>query len=121
MFFVVDGGWTHWSLWETCDKPCGGGNRSRVRSCTHPPPTGGGADCEGPWNETLGCNTNPCPGMLTQQVSPKKPLVIDSRIYSLSIKSACFQQQLCFASILDYSLCAPKKIREVSITQEVPP
>ncbi|XP_028392974.1 uncharacterized protein LOC114517441 isoform X2 [Dendronephthya gigantea] len=57
----VDGGWSHWTMWETCGKPCGGGNSSRVRSCTHPPPTGGGDDCEGAWNETRGCNTNSCP------------------------------------------------------------
>ena len=61
-FLTVDGGWSHWTSWETCDKPCGGGNSSRVRACTHPPPTGGGDDCEGHWNETVGCNTRPCPG-----------------------------------------------------------
>ena len=67
-------------MWETCDKPCGGGNRSRVRSCTHPPPIGGGDDCEGPWNETLGCNTSPCPGVLSKVIDASLIHLFDNHI-----------------------------------------
>jgi len=36
--------WTQWSQWATC---CGGKQQSRMRTCTNPAPSNGGADCTG--------------------------------------------------------------------------
>lgn len=49
----VDGKWTTWS---ECSKACGGGTKSRT--CTNPAPANGGADCDGPKEES--CNTQAC-------------------------------------------------------------
>merc|ERR1711973_328044 len=43
----VDGGWSKWTVWTECSKTCGKGHRSRVRTCTNPPPSGGGRLCKG--------------------------------------------------------------------------
>jgi hypothetical protein len=51
---VVDGVWTDWN---SCNALCGTG--TQTRSCTNPPPSGGGADCSGPTVQT--CNTQSCP------------------------------------------------------------
>ncbi|XP_067022317.1 A disintegrin and metalloproteinase with thrombospondin motifs adt-1-like isoform X6 [Acropora muricata] len=57
----VDGGWASWKPWSTCPVTCGGGVQSRSRTCTKPPPTHGGEDCQGDGLMTRSCNENPCP------------------------------------------------------------
>jgi len=62
LFFpAVDGVWADWSHWS-CDVSCGTGTRTRTRSCTNPPPTHGGDDCQGPSQETSECTLIHCPG-----------------------------------------------------------
>ena len=60
-FFLTgeDGGWSSWSN-PPCDKTCGGGRRVRRRTCTNPPPSGDGADCQGSNTKSEPCNTQPC-------------------------------------------------------------
>ncbi|XP_074624581.1 SCO-spondin-like isoform X5 [Acropora palmata] len=57
----VDGGWASWKPWSTCPVTCGGGVQSRNRTCTKPPPTHGGEDCQGDGLMTRSCNESPCP------------------------------------------------------------
>ena len=67
-FFVVDGGYTEWSLWSSCTKSCGGGNQLRTRNCTQPLPLDGGLDCAdlgiGGDEESRQCNAMVCPGQI---------------------------------------------------------
>uniref|UniRef100_A0A8C9VHG3 Subcommissural organ spondin n=1 Tax=Scleropages formosus TaxID=113540 RepID=A0A8C9VHG3_SCLFO len=56
----VNGGWSRWSPWSVCDKPCGGGRSLRTRSCSNPPPKNGGQNCDGDKNQVKPCNTRPC-------------------------------------------------------------
>lgn len=48
--------WTPWADWSACTVSCGGGQRTRVRTCD---PTAG--DCPGKGNETEACNGQACP------------------------------------------------------------
>ncbi|XP_019553970.3 hemicentin-1 [Aedes albopictus] len=57
---VVDGGWTEWSPWSKCSKPCGTGVRSRKRSCTNPEPKNGGRQCKGENMEMEKCSLKSC-------------------------------------------------------------
>ncbi|XP_070177221.1 coadhesin-like isoform X1 [Littorina saxatilis] len=63
----VDGGWTDWAEQSrtACTKSCGTGNLTvtKVRTCTNPAPAHGGTSCSGSssMQETLSCNTQPCP------------------------------------------------------------
>ncbi|XP_078573393.1 von Willebrand factor D and EGF domain-containing protein-like [Branchiostoma floridae x Branchiostoma japonicum] len=58
----VDGGWTGWGTWSACSVTCGVGEQTRDRTCTNPEPANGGADCDGPTQETQACNTGvSCP------------------------------------------------------------
>ena len=60
--FLVDGQWGRFGSWSTCSQTCGGGIRTRQRSCDNPPPSNGGADCTGNAIRERECNTNACPG-----------------------------------------------------------
>ena len=62
--FVVDGNFTEWTPWTNCSQVCGGGNRSRDRTCTNPSPNHGGKKCIGESSETEKCNTHMCPSKI---------------------------------------------------------
>jgi len=56
----VNGGWTKFSPFTECSRKCGGGFKSRVRSCTNPAPAHGGLECVGSVQERVACNTHKC-------------------------------------------------------------
>lgn len=56
----VDGGFGAWSF-GPCSKACGGGVQTGTRICNAPPPSCGGADCQGPAVMEQTCNVEPCP------------------------------------------------------------
>ena len=55
----VDGGWSSWSV-GACDRTCGGGTRTKTRTCTNPAPVGSGSTCSGSFSETEACNQEGC-------------------------------------------------------------
>ncbi|KAH0516852.1 A disintegrin and metalloproteinase with thrombospondin motifs 14 [Microtus ochrogaster] len=57
-----DGGWSSWTKFGSCSRSCGGGVRSRSRSCDNPPPAYGGRPCSGSMFEYQICNSDDCPG-----------------------------------------------------------
>ena len=59
-FLAVNGGWSQWSSWTDCTVNCGGGTRTKTRSCTNPPPANGGKDCKGKESTTEKCNQGKC-------------------------------------------------------------
>lgn len=56
----IDGGWSAWSAWGSCSVSCGGGTKTRTRTCTNPAPAYGGANCAGSSSESTSCNTHSC-------------------------------------------------------------
>ncbi|XP_022080242.1 SCO-spondin-like isoform X2 [Acanthaster planci] len=66
----VDGAWSGWSNWTSCTKTCGGGTMFRNRTCTEPPPTHGGLDCEGTSGDAMACHTERCLDGAWTQWSP---------------------------------------------------
>ncbi|KAL0132032.1 hypothetical protein PUN28_000065 [Cardiocondyla obscurior] len=51
---VNENGWSEWSSWGLCDRPCGKGTQHRVRQCESPP-------CEsGLTTQSRVCNSHPC-------------------------------------------------------------
>ena len=69
-FITVNGVWGEFAEWTECPVSCGGGERSRVRTCDSPAPAHGGNDCtvDGSSNtEVERCNENPCPGIAIQE------------------------------------------------------
>ncbi|XP_020605697.1 mucin-like protein isoform X2 [Orbicella faveolata] len=59
----VNGGYTDWKPYGDCSKTCGGGVKTRKRTCTNPPPANGGKNCSrlGPDSSTSKCNNQECP------------------------------------------------------------
>lgn len=56
----VNGGWSEWGEFGECSVTCGYGRKQRSRTCTNPPPSGGGVDCSGSSTDTEACNNGPC-------------------------------------------------------------
>ncbi|CAC5383706.1 unnamed protein product [Mytilus coruscus] len=56
----VDGGWSTNDPWSVCTKTCGGGIKTKTRTCTNPSPSNGGTPCNGKAVQSQACNINPC-------------------------------------------------------------
>ncbi|XP_049270622.1 hemicentin-1 [Rhipicephalus sanguineus] len=57
----VNGGWGPWSEWSACSASCGGGTRTRRRSCDSPVPMRGGRQCQGEPEQEDFCHPEACP------------------------------------------------------------
>ncbi|XP_077999764.1 coadhesin-like [Glandiceps talaboti] len=57
----VHGGWTLWTAWSKCSKPCDAGLKDRIRTCTNPAAQYGGQLCTGLDQEKKICNAYHCP------------------------------------------------------------
>ena len=66
LYFAVNGGYSAWGPYSNCSKTCGGGVRTKTRTCTNPPPSNGGNDCSGlgTSSTTKACNIDACPSEL---------------------------------------------------------
>ena len=64
LLFPVDGRWSSWTAYGRCSRSCGGGIKSRQRSCNNPRPANGGRQCYGSSRESIRCNRQPCPGII---------------------------------------------------------
>ena len=56
--------WGNWGHWNPCTLSCGGGTRTRSRTCNNPEPLYGGLYCIGTDLQLDYCNSEPCPGEL---------------------------------------------------------
>ena len=69
----VDGGLSDWSAWGACSQSCGDAAiRSRERTCTNPPPAGGGRNCSGETFEIKLCKMKSC----HQEVATPTPILM---------------------------------------------
>ena len=57
---LVNGGWSQWTKWSLCDKPCNSGLGKRLRFCDSPKPKYDGEECTGESEEVRVCNTHAC-------------------------------------------------------------
>lgn len=60
--FLVNGEWAAYGQFGACTVACGGGTKTRSRVCNNPAPAHGGSDCAGSADDTVACNSAPCPG-----------------------------------------------------------
>ncbi|XP_060599401.1 uncharacterized protein LOC132753007 [Ruditapes philippinarum] len=56
----VDGNWSAWLQWSSCDVTCGYGSQSRSRTCTKPTPTANGIHCAGKVTDISACQLPEC-------------------------------------------------------------
>ena len=50
-----------WSRWSGCNKKCGKGQITRIRTCTNPKPENGGTVCNGDSVQQRSCYLKKCP------------------------------------------------------------
>ena len=59
-FSALDGGWSTWSPWSTCNQDC---VHHRRRNCNNPEPLSGGAFCNGLDHGVSTCTGDLCQGI----------------------------------------------------------
>ena len=59
--YLVDGEYLEWTAWTECTVTCGGGSISRIRECVG---VEGAGQCHGASEESIICNTDPCPSKI---------------------------------------------------------
>ena len=57
----VDGNWSAYGAYSKCSADCGGGTKTRKRTCSNQIPQHGGRNCVGDNKQTITCNTQHCP------------------------------------------------------------
>ena len=70
----VNGGWSAFGPWNVCSKTCDGGQQTRTRSCSNPPPWNGGTQCVGTSQETKSCSLEKCQGIYAVFAVSNSPL-----------------------------------------------
>lgn len=60
--YLVEGTWTLWSAWSTCDVTCDNGTQARLRMCYNPSISTEELACEGSLTDLRECQKDPCPG-----------------------------------------------------------
>ncbi|XP_033097890.1 uncharacterized protein LOC117101883 [Anneissia japonica] len=82
--------WNKWSNWNACTVTCGGGTRTRTRSCTLP------GLCKGLANGTKVCNTVQCPGSFAQgkwtnqsSMQADSDKAVDSKYWIRELDGSC--------------------------------
>ncbi|XP_060574668.1 coadhesin-like [Ruditapes philippinarum] len=55
-----NGGWSNWNTWSSCSVSCGGGVKTRSRSCSNPVPGIHGKPCVGDNMQVVTCNKEDC-------------------------------------------------------------
>jgi len=63
-YHEVDGRWSTWTSFGACSVTCGGGLRTKTRSCSYDPVAPVGRNCTGPALFSEECNANECPGKI---------------------------------------------------------
>ncbi|XP_052281410.1 ectin-like isoform X4 [Dreissena polymorpha] len=58
---AVNGNWSEWTKWGTCDVTCGNGTKIRSRKCDNPAPSHGGGYCVGASEDIDFCSKHKCP------------------------------------------------------------
>ncbi|XP_053387774.1 fibrinogen C domain-containing protein 1-like isoform X2 [Mercenaria mercenaria] len=58
----TDGSWGSWQMWGNCSVECGGGFRTRSRTCSKPTPSPFGRFCQGNSIDIESCESKNCDG-----------------------------------------------------------
>ena len=82
---IVNGDYSDWGPYGECSKTCGGGMQTRKRTCTNPPPTNGGENCNGlgPDSNTRECNNQRCPGVYSYIIFLSALQIAESECHDL--------------------------------------
>ena len=94
----VHGVWNPWVEWSDCTVTCGGGNRTRERSCEEP--QHGGDPCEGPTSQLEFCGDAPCPGICIEAYYYYRPQRSWAKVI-FSQACVCPQGGVCLSACWD--------------------
>ena len=112
---VVNGGYSDWKLYSVCSKTCGGGVKTRKRTCTNPPPANGGKDCSGlgPDSTTKECSKQECPGKMDKMTTSDPTPIIpsDPNLPWLKKRNQRLYSKTLFFSLLMYALYKNTEVR----------
>ncbi|XP_035666410.1 collectin-11-like [Branchiostoma floridae] len=88
---------------------CGVGEQTRDRTCTNPAPAHGGADCDGPDQETQACDTGvSCPVLPTRDCSDVYPRLRPARNFGRYQNKYCFWSSAWRSRRLNYTKAQQK-------------
>lgn len=103
--------WSAWQPWSSCSVACGGGNRTRVRTCV------GGSECVGTTAEYLPaqkpCNDSPCPS--TPAPSAPEPVLPLAPNVTVAGNRVCTAVATVDIADMGKCFCTPDRLPEGSL------
>src|SRR4051812_45282375 len=67
--FSVNGSWSEWNDWTTCNEGFGYASQFRFRECIKPPPSNGGTECTGRQFQLQSCSIPSAPNWSSQSTT----------------------------------------------------
>ncbi|XP_060564396.1 coadhesin-like [Ruditapes philippinarum] len=100
---AVNGHWASWTTWGSCTMTCGGGTKTRTRTCTNPSPTVNGQVCIGNSLDRDICNTRGCPNWSSWSTWGQCSEPCDAGIRERT--RTCVSNMGCIGNSKDLELC----------------
>ncbi|KAI8516971.1 hypothetical protein Bbelb_055520 [Branchiostoma belcheri] len=117
---AVAGVWSPWTAWSNCSVTCGNGERTRRRTCDHPRPQHGGANCTGNASQSQACGQDQA-CYVPSVTSDARPDLVDNGTTTDSTLAVTFSDRMFsvgLGTITDFTVIVAEDVTGLNDSME---